>query len=256
MSMASVAAGLRTVLDGIARTRAGAAAGIEAAIRARDRLTAVTASSRHPLVDQALQHVTAAIERLQAADQDAALAAAALVAYGRTLGISLPVPPPVSAPTRGAAPVPSWIRQAGQDLPTRPDDHGPTHGQAFDSTGRPLSAEPWRSGRNIASTSDLRPIPGLKGFRGRSPITWSHVPLSRCAVPAHRARSVSWSTKSPARTTRTVAIGYCDTSSRRVRVSRSTCEIRTLRLGCERSASTREPERGSCSELRRHVGSG
>jgi hypothetical protein len=27
-----------------------------------------------------------------------------------------------------------------------------------------LSAQPWRSGRNIASTSDLRPIPGLKGF--------------------------------------------------------------------------------------------
>ncbi len=164
MSMASVAAGLRTVLDGIARTRAGAAAGIEAAVRARDRLTAVTASSRHALVDQALQHVTAAIERLQVADRDAALAAAALVAYGRTLGITLPAPPPASAPTRGAAPVPSWIRQAGQDLPTRPDDHGPTHGQAFDSTGRPLSAEPWRSGRNIASTSDLRPIPGLKGF--------------------------------------------------------------------------------------------
>lgn len=90
MSMAEVPAGLRAVLDGIAQTRVRPAAGVEAAIRARDRLAAVTVSSRHPLVEQAMQHFTAAIERLREADRDAALAAAALVAYGRTVGISLP----------------------------------------------------------------------------------------------------------------------------------------------------------------------
>jgi len=169
VSMAEVAAELRAVLDSIAQTRARAAAGIEAAIRAHNQLAAVTVSSRHPLVAQAMQHFTAAIERLREADRDAALASAALVAYGRTVGISLPAPAPARpapgpAPTRVAVPVPSWIRQAGQHLPNRPDDQGPTHGQAFDSIGTPLSAEPWRSGHNIASTSDLRPIPGLKGF--------------------------------------------------------------------------------------------
>jgi len=56
------------------------------------------------------------------------------------------------------------VRQAARRLPERPNDEGPTSGLAFDVSGRPLSAQPWSSGRNVASTSGLRPLPGLKGF--------------------------------------------------------------------------------------------
>ncbi|GIJ51379.1 hypothetical protein Val02_82650 [Virgisporangium aliadipatigenens] len=55
------------------------------------------------------------------------------------------------------------MRQAARRLPQRPNE-GPTSGLAFDVSGRALSAQPWSSGRNVASTSGLRPLPGPKGF--------------------------------------------------------------------------------------------
>jgi hypothetical protein len=63
------------------------------------------------------------------------------------------------------AEAPAWIRDAAERPPDRPDGSGPTHGLAFDTdTSTPLSNQPYRSGRNVASTADLRPLPGLKGF--------------------------------------------------------------------------------------------
>jgi hypothetical protein len=60
---------------------------------------------------------------------------------------------------------PVWIGDAARRLPPRPAGLGPTHGLAFDTaTGTPLSEQPYRSGRNIAGTADLRPLPGLRGF--------------------------------------------------------------------------------------------
>jgi hypothetical protein len=66
--------------------------------------------------------------------------------------------------TEPAWPPPPWIRRAARRLPDRPNDEGPTHGIAFTHDGRPLSAQPLRSGKNVASTSGLRPLPGKNGW--------------------------------------------------------------------------------------------
>lgn len=74
---------------------------------------------------------------------------------------------PTAVPTHSEIsppPPPDWVSQAARRLPERVNDQGPTHGWAFNTHGRPLSAEPWSSGRNVASTDGLRPLPGTNGW--------------------------------------------------------------------------------------------
>ena len=68
------------------------------------------------------------------------------------------MPPP--APSA----VPQVIAEAARTLPKRAGDSSPTQGYAYTADGKPLTAEPLRSGRNVAPTAGLRPIPGVRGW--------------------------------------------------------------------------------------------
>ncbi|GAA0909297.1 hypothetical protein Vau01_105920 [Virgisporangium aurantiacum] len=110
------------------------------------RQTLVAVAER---VTTAKQHVEAVIARVgQVGDEGKPTTGAGVPDQGS------PVPGPAQ-----------WIRDGARRLPPRPGGVGPTHGLAFDTTtGTPLTDQPYRSGHNIASTADLRPLPALKGF--------------------------------------------------------------------------------------------
>ncbi len=155
VSIAEVAAALRAVLADIAQLRARAAAGITAATNAHARLTSVAGLSRNPLVMRALGELAVGLDRLRQADQDAAAAAAAIVEYGRRIGVALPPPaPPVSttspAPAASPAPPPA-VQATGRSLPVRA-------GRADQTTGV-FNGERITSGKDLASVADLRAPP-------------------------------------------------------------------------------------------------
>jgi hypothetical protein len=157
VSVAEIAAALWAVLAEIAQLRARAAAGITVATSAHARLTSLAGSgSRNPLLMRALGELAAGLDRLHEADRDAAAAAAAIVEYGRLIGVAIPPPnPPVSttSPTPAASPTPSpAVRAIGQSLPVRQTRLAPTTGQ--------FSGERIDSSEDQATVADLRPFPG------------------------------------------------------------------------------------------------
>ncbi len=79
---------------------------------------------------------------------------------------------------------PPWIRDAAGRLPGRPTDSSPTHGWAFDSAGNALSAAPWSSGIDVASTAGLRQLPDVP--KGHFPYTFTDHVEGRVAEAMRR----------------------------------------------------------------------
>lgn len=161
-SVAAVAAALRSFVESVARNRAQIAAAIVATVSSGRHLAEITRGSPHPLAQDASQRVAAAVQRLEEADRLAAGAAAAVVEYGRGLGINLPPPSPPqrsalaahvsSTAQKPEALPPEKVLSVGRRLPIRA---GPR-----DRTTGVFNGETIASGEDTATVADLRPFAG------------------------------------------------------------------------------------------------
>ncbi|AVT39314.1 DddA-like double-stranded DNA deaminase toxin [Plantactinospora sp. BB1] len=164
MSLAQVAASLSAVLLDIAGLRAQIAANAKAVAGRTETLVALTQGSRHPSVEQAIRNGAATLERLREADQQAAGAVAAIVEYGRAIGIDLPAPaqPGPSSPPPGprrSDPEPS-VESAPSDAIAAIGRRLPVRAGARDRTTGMFAGELVVSGEDPATIADLRPLPG------------------------------------------------------------------------------------------------
>lgn len=171
MSLANIAGALRTVLDELVQARRGLASCVSSTTSVRDQVAIIAQDSQRPTLDHATAELTSGARVMGEADALIASAMVDIAEYGRRLGVG-PISSQAPAATTHVVPLqpatprrpPSWVRKAAGRLPDRPGNDGPTSGLAFDDQGRPLSDQPFTSGRNVASTKDLRPLPGLKGW--------------------------------------------------------------------------------------------
>lgn len=162
MSMAEIAAGLRAVVNAATEQRSHLTQLMHDMGEARNNLQTMLRGSSNPRAGQAVMEHAQAVERLSQTAQLLAGVVEAITAYARAIGISIDSGTSKQATSpRSAA---SWVQRAARELPDRPDDQGPTRGIAFDDAGRTLTPRGIVSGKNIASTQDLKPLPGMAGW--------------------------------------------------------------------------------------------
>ncbi|WP_326550213.1 DddA-like double-stranded DNA deaminase toxin [Micromonospora sp. NBC_01813] len=151
MSLDEVAAGLQTVLEQIARQRAGLAATVSSVNAASNRLRTVTAGSDHLLVRQALAAAAASTTRLREADRHLAEATMAIIEYGKAIGVVLTLPRDSAPPAAAAS--------------TRPE----ATGSRREVSPQPRATAETASGQSTP-TGDAAPAPYVPGFLESLPV--------------------------------------------------------------------------------------
>jgi len=182
MSIAEIAAGLQAVIDAVGNQRRQLAATINDLHRARDRFHQITAASGHRLIGETLRQQTEAAERLREADHLLSGVPVALSEFAAAIGATVrpaaagephqqeqpranpndaSTPPSAADPPRVPAAV---VRLAARLSPWGEGENAKAY--AFDGDHRPLTDEPFTSGRVKSATHGLRPVRG-----GGHPVT-------------------------------------------------------------------------------------